>query len=68
MLFLVGVVLGVSYVLFILYKMFDIKNIRFNEEYGSVCWGKVGDICLFIDKKKDFNILLMKIESLFLFG
>ncbi|HFC9120742.1 TPA: VirD4-like conjugal transfer protein, CD1115 family [Enterococcus faecium] len=65
---LVGVVSGVSYVLFILYKTFDTKNTRPNEEYGSARWEKAGDIRPFIDKKKDFNILLTKTESLSLSG
>ncbi|MFR0958881.1 MAG: type IV secretory system conjugative DNA transfer family protein, partial [Enterococcus sp.] len=63
-----GFVFGIAYILLVLYKTFDSKNTRPNEEYGSARWGKPGDIRPFIDKKKDFNILLTKIESLSLSG
>ena len=63
-----GFVFGIAYILLVLYKTFDSKNTRPNEEYGSARWGKPGDIRPFIDKKKDFNILLTKTESLSLSG
>lgn len=63
-----GAVLGTAYVLLVLYKKFDTKNTRPNEEYGSARWGRPGDIRPFVDKKKDFNILLTKTESLSLSG
>lgn len=64
----IGAVAAISYVLFVLYKTFDEKNTRPNEEYGSARWGKYSDIRAFLDKKKDFNILLTKSESLSLSG
>ncbi|MGG5305214.1 type IV secretion system protein VirD4 [Enterococcus pernyi] len=64
----IGAVAAISYVLFVLYKTFDEKNTRPNEEYGSARWGKFSDIRAFLDKKKDFNILLTKSESLSLSG
>lgn len=64
----IAAVVAISYVLFILYKTFDEKNTRPNEEYGSARWGKYSDIRAFLDKKKDFNILLTKSESLSLSG
>lgn len=64
----IAVVAAISYVLFVLYKTFDEKNTRPNEEYGSARWGKYSDIRAFLDKKKDFNILLTKSESLSLSG
>ncbi len=64
----IAAVVAISYVLFILYKTFDEKNTRPNEEYGSARWGKYSDIRVFLDKKKDFNILLTKSESLSLSG
>ncbi len=65
---IVGSGLAICYVLFVLYKMYDQKNVRPGEEYGSARWGKFNDIRAFIDKKKDFNILLTKTESLSLSG
>lgn len=64
----IAAVVAISYVLFILYKTFDEKNTRPNEEYRSARWGKYSDIRAFLDKKKDFNILLTKSESLSLSG
>ncbi|WP_420912682.1 VirD4-like conjugal transfer protein, CD1115 family [Enterococcus mundtii] len=64
----IGAVAAISYILFVLYKTFDEKNTRPNEEYGSARWGKYSDIRAFLDKKKDFNILLTKSESLSLSG
>lgn len=64
----IAAVVAISYVLFILYKTFDEKNTRPNEEYGSARLGKYSDIRAFLDKKKDFNILLTKSESLSLSG
>ena len=64
----IAAVAAISYVLFVLYKTFDEKNTRPNEEYGSARWGKYSDIRAFLDKKKDFNILLTKSESLSLSG
>lgn len=63
-----GGVFVLSYGLFVLYKTFDEKKIRPGEEYGSAKWGKYRDIKAFLDKKKDFNILLTKTESLSLSG
>ncbi len=63
-----GGFLTLAYGLFVLYKVFDDKNVRPGEEYGSARWGKPRDIYPFIDKKKDFNILLTKTESLSLSG
>src|SRR5699024_2636367 len=63
-----GGFLTLAYGLFVLYKVFDDKNVRPGEEYGSARWGKSRDIYPFIDKKKDFNILLTKTESLSLSG
>ncbi|MBO0462312.1 MULTISPECIES: VirD4-like conjugal transfer protein, CD1115 family [unclassified Enterococcus] len=64
----IAAVAAISYILFVLYKTFDEKNTRPNEEYGSARWGKYSDIRAFLDKKKDFNILLTKSESLSLSG
>lgn len=64
----VAAIAAISYVLFVLYKTFDDKKTRPNEEYGSARWGKYSDIRAFLDKKKDFNILLTKSESLSLSG
>ncbi len=64
----IAAVAAISYILFVLYKTFDEKNTRPNEEYGSARWGKCSDIRAFLDKKKDFNILLTKSESLSLSG
>lgn len=61
-------ILVLAYGLFVLYKTFDEKKIRPGEEYGSARWGKYRDIKAFLAKKKDFNILLTKTESLSLSG
>jgi type IV secretion system protein VirD4 len=63
-----GGIFVISYGLFVLYKTFDEKKIRPGEEYGSAKWGKYRDIKAFMDKKKNFNILLTKTESLSLSG
>lgn len=65
---LVGGILVLLYGLFVLYRTFSEKKIRPGEEYGSAKWGKYHDIKPFLDKKKDFNILLTKTESLSLSG
>ena len=41
---------------------------RPDEEYGSAKWGNRSDIAPFIDKNKDFNILLTETEKLSLSG
>ena len=59
-----GGFLTLAYGLFVLYKVFDDKNVRPGEEYGSARWGKSRAIYPFIEKKKEFYILLTMPESL----
>ena len=56
------------YILFVLYRTYATKNTRPGEEYGSARWGKYRDIRAFVDKKKEYNILLTKTESMSLSG
>lgn len=63
-----GLAFVLSYGLLVLYKTFDEKKVRPNEEYGSAKWGKFRDIKPFLAKKKNFNIILTKTESLSLSG
>lgn len=51
--------------LIFLYQLSNQKNYRQGEEYGSASWGEATDIQPFIDKKDDYNnILLTNSEKL----
>lgn len=63
-----GGILTFIYGLIYLYNMFNKKNLRVDEEYGSARWGQTKDIKNFVDKKPEFNILLTQTEKLSLSG
>ncbi|MBO0474626.1 type IV secretory system conjugative DNA transfer family protein [Enterococcus ureasiticus] len=65
---LYGLIPVIVYGLVILYSLFDKKNRRPEEEYGSAKWGQRKDILPFVDKTKVFNILLTRTEQLSLSG
>lgn len=66
--YLIGIVGIMLYGMIILYSKYSKKNMRPDEEYGSAKWGNRSDIAPFIDKNKDFNILLTETEKLSLSG
>lgn len=63
-----ALVLSISFVLIMLYLFFMNANKRPDEEYGSARWGTKNDIAPFVDKDKDYNILLTETEKLSLSG
>ncbi len=63
-----GGIFVLIYAFALLYGRFNKRNLRVDEEYGSARWGTPNDIKDFVDKEKDFNILLTQTEKLSLSG
>ncbi|OTP24860.1 VirD4-like conjugal transfer protein, CD1115 family [Enterococcus mundtii] len=63
-----GGVFVLTYGLVYLYGHFNKRNLRIDAEYGSARWGGPKDIKNFVDKDKNFNIILTQTEKLSLSG
>ena len=66
--FLWGILAGVGFKLFVIYKKKNAKHFRLGEEHGSARWGKPKDAAPLMAPKFEDNIILTQTEGLRIVG